>query len=95
MEPRASKNCSSGQPASSGEPGLVRVEVLEAMLLEYRKAIHDIANNLAAAGLHLDLCECGGTGDTTALVAVMRASLEACSQTIQRLHAARDGQARQ
>jgi DNA repair ATPase RecN len=78
--------------AAESQALLARTEALESLLLEYRHAVHEIANHLASAGLQLDLYE-GESSDhqPEELVAAMRTTIDACAEAIQRLHAVRDG----
>jgi len=89
--PHVTRNNTESSPAEL-QAVLARAEALEGLLLEYRRAVHEIANHLASAGLQLDLYEGEPSDrDPDALLAAMRATIDACGLTIQRLHAARDG----
>jgi hypothetical protein len=78
-----------------------RTEALEALLLEYRKAVHDLGNILATAGMRLelhDMAAAGGgappTAEAAELAGAMREAIANCRGVIDRLYAARDSRPR-
>lgn len=77
-----------------------REEALGALLLEYRKAIHDLSNILAAASMRLELYDATVASSTQSeeaaeLAGAMREAISNCSGVIERLYAVREGRSMQ